>query len=157
RIDLSGTWRYRLGAPAEPLPPLQFVESRQPLGVYNATLAPPPKMRIKRVSWYQGESNGGRADEDRRLLPGMIPERPSRWNQGDFPFLFVQLASFLPASEEPVESAWAELREAQRSALAVPMTAMAVTIDVGDWNDIHPEDKKTVGERLALAARKVAY
>src|SRR5690606_8603413 len=69
RIDLSGTWRYRLGAPAEPLPPLQFVEWRQPLGFYNAMLAPLTKMRIKGVIWYQGESNVGRADEYRRLFP----------------------------------------------------------------------------------------
>src|SRR5690606_38781293 len=77
--------------------------------------------------------------------------------QGDFPFLFVQLANFLAPADAPVESAWAELREAQRRSLAVPQTAMAVAIDVGVWNDIHPEDKKTVGHRLALAARKLVY
>jgi sialate O-acetylesterase len=79
------------------------------------------------------------------------------WRQGDFPFIFVQLANYLEARAEPGNSDWAALREAQRRALSVPNTAMAVTIDVGEWNDIHPLDKKTVGERLARAARTLAY
>jgi sialate O-acetylesterase len=87
----------------------------------------------------------------------MIRAWRRQWGQGDFPFLFVQLPNFLGSDEEPAESQWAETREAQAMALGEPHTAMAVTIDVGEWNDIHPENKKVVGERLALAARKVGY
>jgi sialate O-acetylesterase len=87
----------------------------------------------------------------------MIGDWREHWKQGDFPFLFVQLANFMQTTSEPVESNWAALREAQRRTLNVPNTAMAVAIDVGEWNDIHPTDKKTVGERLALAAEKLAY
>lgn len=157
RIDLRGAWRYRIGAAVEPLPPRRFVEWHQPLGFYNAMLAPLTNMTVKGVIWYQGASNVGRADEYRRLFPALIRDWRSQWRQGDFPFLFVQLANFLEPSEKPVESEWAALREAQRIALRVPATAMAVAIDVGEWNDLHPSDKKTVGERLALAARKLAY
>ncbi len=157
RIELAGAWRYRAGAAVPPLPPLEFVDYKQPLGFYNAMLAPITNMTIKGVIWYQGESNVGRAAEYRRLFPAMIEDWRRQWGQGDFPFLFVQLANFLAPADAPVESAWAELREAQRRSLAVPQTAMAVAIDVGVWNDIHPEDKKTVGHRLALAARKLVY
>lgn len=157
RIDLRGAWRYRVAAAVEPLPPPRFVEWHQPLGFYNLMLAPLTNMTIKGVIWYQGESNVGRAGEYSRSFPDMIRDWRKQWGQGDFPFLFVQLANFLEPSDEPVESAWAALREAQRSALRVPATAMAVAIDVGEWNDIHPADKKTVGERLALAARELAY
>jgi sialate O-acetylesterase len=157
RFDLTGQWRYHLGAAAERLPPPRFVEWHSPLGFYNAMLAPVVNMTIKGVIWYQGESNVGRAEEYRRLFPAMICEWRGHWGQGDLPFLFVQLANYLEPTSEPVGSAWAELREAQRSALKVPNTAMAVAIDVGVANDIHPTDKKSVGDRLALAARHVAY
>jgi sialate O-acetylesterase len=156
-FDLRGEWRYRLGAAAEPMPEPKFKEWSQPLGFYNAMLAPLQRMTIKGVIWYQGETNVDRAAEYRDLFPAMIRAWRRQWGQGDFPFLFVQLANFLEAREEPAESQWAELREAQAMALGEPCSGMAVTIDVGEWNDIHPENKKVVGERLALAARGVAY
>lgn len=87
----------------------------------------------------------------------MIRDWRARWGQGDFPFLFVQLANFMEARPRPSESNWALLREAQLEALALPNTGMAVAIDIGEWNDIHPLNKKDVGKRLALAARRVAY
>ncbi len=156
-IDLAGEWRYRVGAVSEPLPPPRFIAHRQPLGFYNAMLAPLQATTIRGVIWYQGESNVGRAEEYARLFPAMIRDWRRGWGQGDFPFLFVQLANYLEPVDEPTESAWAELRDAQLAALCEPNTAGVVAIDLGEWNDIHPENKKDVGERLALAARRMAY
>jgi sialate O-acetylesterase len=87
----------------------------------------------------------------------MIDDWRKQWGQGDFPFLFVQLANFQERKNQPADDAWAELREAQLMALSLPKTGMAVTIDIGDAKDIHPKNKQGVGERLALAARHVAY
>jgi sialate O-acetylesterase len=155
-IDLKGQWQYKLGTTMEPLPDKTFIEW-QPLGLYNAMLAPLLNYKIKGVIWYQGESNTGKPLEYRKLFPALIANWRQKWNQGDFPFLYVQLANFMEVKKEPSESGWAELRQAQLKALAVPHTAMVVTIDLGEWNDIHPLDKEDVGKRLALAAQKVAY
>ena len=155
-IDLKGAWQYRLGAPMEPLPGKTFIEW-QPLGLYNGMIAPLTDYGIKGVIWYQGESNVGRPLEYQKLLSALIVDWREEWGQGDVPFLYVQLANFLEAKEEPGESDWAELREAQLKTLAVPNTGMAVAIDLGEWNDIHPLNKEDVGKRLALAARKLAY
>ena len=91
------------------------------------------------------------------MFGDLIRDWRAQFNQGDFPFLYVQLANFLPASQLPGESKWAELREAQRQTLEIKNTSMTVAIDAGEWNDIHPLDKQTVGERLALSAMKTAY
>jgi len=157
RIMLEGEWRFRMGATAAPLPPPRFQAYHQPLGFFNAMLAPLLPMTIRGVIWYQGETNAGRPAEYEQLFPAMIRDWRRNFEQGDFPFLFVQLANFMEPRELPAESDWAATREAQRKALREPNTAMAVAIDVGEWNDIHPLDKRTVGERLALAARHVAY
>jgi sialate O-acetylesterase len=109
------------------------------------------------VIWYQGESNTGRAKEYETLFPDLIRDWRAQFNQGDFPFLFVQLANFMANTVQPVESDWAATREAQRKTLSIKNTAMAVAIDAGEWNDIHPLNKQVVGERLALAAQKLAY
>jgi sialate O-acetylesterase len=129
-----------------------------PSGLYNGMLAPLAPYAIKGVIWYQGEANAGRAYQYRRLFPTMIRDWRELWAQGDFPFLFVQLAAFGPNSQTPGESDWAELREAQLMTLsASPKTGMALAIDVGNYDSIHPTNKQPVGERLALAARAVAY
>jgi sialate O-acetylesterase len=129
-----------------------------PAGLYNGMLAPIMPFAIRGAIWYQGESNAGRAYQYRRLFPDMIRNWRADWRQGDFPFLFVQLAAYGPNSPKLGESDWAELREAQSMTLtSVPKTGMAVAIDVGDLNDIHPRNKQPVGSRLALAARTVAY
>jgi sialate O-acetylesterase len=156
KIDLTGPWRYRLGAEMPPLGGRTFVRWK-PLGLYNAMLAPLLQYPIRGVIWYQGESNAGRPVEYRYLFPALIQNWRSDWGQGDFPFLFVQLANYMEAKQDPSESNWARLREAQLLAARVPNTGMAVAIDIGEWNDIHPLNKKDVGVRLALAARKVAY
>ena len=120
-------------------------------------IAPLLNYTIKGVIWYQGESNTGRPREYQKLFPALITDWRQKWNQGDFPFLYVQLANFMEAQDEPSESNWAELREAQLKTLCEPNTAMAVTIDIGEWNDVHPLNKEDVGKRLALGAQKVAY
>jgi len=155
-IDLKGRWQYKLGATMDPLPPSTFIRW-QPLGLYNAMIAPLLNYKIKGVIWYQGESNAGKPLEYRKLFPALIADWRQKWNQGDFPFLYVQLANFMETKDQPSESSWAQLREAQLKTLAVPNTAMAVIIDLGEWNDIHPLNKEDVGKRLALAAQKVAY
>ena len=155
-IDLKGDWLFRLGAEMKPLASQTFIRWK-PLGLYNAMIAPLLNYRIKGVIWYQGESNADRPIEYRKLFPALIRDWRRKWDEGDFPFLFVQLPNFMKAKSEPSESNWALLREAQLKTLSLPNTGMAVTIDIGEWNDIHPLDKKDVGYRLALAAEKVAY
>jgi hypothetical protein len=110
-------------------------------------IAPLVPYAIRGAIWYQGESNAGRAYQYRTLFPAMIASWREAWNQGEFPFLFVQLAPYMKIESEPTESAWAELREAQLfTMLNCPNTAMAVITDVGEENDIHPE-KEAAGGR----------
>jgi sialate O-acetylesterase len=155
-VNLAGNWQYRLGAEMAPLASQTFIRWK-PEGLYNAMLAPLLNYRIKGVIWYQGEANANRPLEYRKLFPAMIQDWRKHWKQGIFPFLYVQLPNFMETTNQPGESNWALLREAQLMSLSVPNTGMAVTIDIGEWNDIHPLDKKDVGERLALAAEKIAY
>ena len=157
-LDLRGPWQYKVGMTMDtPAPSSTFVRWK-PTGLYNGMIAPVLNYTIKGVIWYQGESNTGNPSEYSKLFPIMIADWREKWEQGDFPFLYVQLPNIMPPQDQPSESNWAELREVQLKTLdVVPNTGMAVTIDVGEWNDPHPLNKKDVGERLALAARKVAY
>jgi sialate O-acetylesterase len=125
--------------------------------LFQGNLAPLKDLALKGAIWYQGESNAARAQEYKQLFPAMITDWRNHFHQGDFPFLFVQLANFMAEPAQPRESDWAELREAQASALTLPNTGMATAIDIGDANDIHPKNKWDVGKRLGLAALKVAY
>ncbi|MCX8036534.1 MAG: DUF1080 domain-containing protein [Candidatus Sumerlaeia bacterium] len=130
----------------------------KPCELYNGMIAPLLPYSIKGAIWYQGESNAGRAQEYRVLFPAMIQNWRRDWNCGEFPFLAVQLAPFMAVKDQPSESNWAELREAQFLATKVlPNVGLAVITDVGDPNDIHPKKKEPVGARLALAARGIAY
>jgi len=130
----------------------------RPSELYHGMIAPLIPYAIKGGIWYQGESNAGRAEQYRTLFQDLIRNWRRDWGQGDFPFLAVQLAPFMAVRDEPGESAWAELREAQVLAMRqLPKVGVVVTTDVGDPNDIHPVWKKPVGERLALAARALAY
>lgn len=130
----------------------------RPTVLYNGMIAPLVPYAIKGAIWYQGESNAGRAYQYRTLFPLMIEDWRKVWGQGDFPFLFVQLAPYMKIEEEPKESQWAELREAQLfTSLKTKNTAQAVITDVGDEKDIHPKQKEPVGLRLALAGRALAY
>jgi sialate O-acetylesterase len=142
--------------PRKPVPPDS--NPNRPCVLYNAMIHPLQPYAIKGVIWYQGESNANRAYQYRTLFPVMIQSWRETWKQGDFPFLFVQLAPFMPIVSEPQESAWAELREAQLlTSLHCKNTGMAVITDVGEPQDIHPRKKEPVGARLALAARALAY
>jgi sialate O-acetylesterase len=148
--------------PSRPAPrkPGKLSESNHlPSGLYNGMIAPIVPFGIKGAIWYQGESNAGRPVEYQTLFPGMITDWRNRWGQGQFPFLWVQLANFMKRTDEPTQSAggWAGLREAQSMALRLPATGQAVIIDIGEEKDIHPRDKKNVGQRLALSARAIAY
>jgi sialate O-acetylesterase len=123
-------------------------------GLYNGMIAPLIPYTIAGVIWYQGESNADRAYQYRKLFPSMIQDWRHAWGEGDFPFLFVQLANYIQGG---IKTAWAELREAQSMTLSLPKTGMAVTIDIGNPYDIHPKNKQEVGHRLALAAEALAY
>ena len=126
-----------------------------PAGLYNAMIAPLTPFAIKGAIWYQGESNASRerAPLYNRLFETMIQDWRRAWGEGDFPFLFVQLANFKTGPD----SHWPHLREAQTQTLSLVNTGMAVTIDIGNSTDIHPTNKQEVGRRLALAARAIAY
>ena len=130
----------------------------KPTELYNGMISPLIPFAIKGAIWYQGESNAGRAHQYRTLFADMIRNWRHDWGQGDFPFLLVQLAPFMAIKDQPAESTWAELREAQALATkTLPKVGMAVITDVGEERDIHPKKKEPVGARLALAARKIAY
>jgi sialate O-acetylesterase len=129
--------------------------SWEPAGLYNAMVNPFTQFPIRGVIWYQGESNSRveRAALYQRIFPALIADWRRHWNQGNFPFLFVQISNFNSMTPEN----WAVIREAQRRTLSVSNTAMAVTIDIGDPDNVHPADKQDVGHRLALAARALSY
>ena len=141
-----------------PQPPQGLLHQNRPTELYNAMIAPLLPYAIKGAIWYQGESNAGKAYQYRTLMPAMIKSWRTAWGQGDFPFFMVQLAPYMKIVDEPTESNWAELREAQLlTAQTLPATGIAVITDVGEENDIHPTKKEPVGARLALAARMIAY
>jgi sialate O-acetylesterase len=147
--------------PQIPSPPEPDGGFSGPGNNFNAMVAPLIPYAIRGVIWYQGESNGDNMEEAKEystLFPTLIQDWRTRWNRGDFPFLYVQLACFKQHPKDAVENApWPLVREAQQKALALPNTGMASAVDVGDANDIHPIHKRTVGQRLALAARQIAY
>ncbi len=130
-----------------------------PTVLSNGMIAPIVPYAIRGAIWYQGEANAPKAAQYRTLFPAMIRDWRARWGQGDFPFLWVQLAAYMPRTPEPTQAGdgWPALREAQAMTLSLPNTGQALAIDVGQANDIHPKDKVDVGHRLALAARRVAY
>lgn len=124
--------------------------------LFNGMIAPLQPYALRGVIWYQGESNWERPDEYAALFPAMIKSWRAQWGLGDFPFYFVQLPNY-GQTYDPTHRSWARLREAQCSALTLPNTGMAVTIDCGDPNDIHPQNKPTVGRRLAQLALAKTY
>lgn len=166
-MSLAGDWvsktEVRFDPPSQdlmnsqPQPPFGPGHPWAPGGLYNGMLAPFIPYAIRGAIWYQGESNAERAEQYRDLFPTMINDWRAKWGEGDFPFYFVQLANFTARNAEPVESDWAELREAQLMTLSLPNTGMAVTIDIGEANDIHPRNKREVGRRLALNALAQTY
>jgi len=128
---------------------------RRTSGLWNGMMAPLTPYAIAGVIWYQGEANAAFAYQYRKAFTTMIEQWRRAWGEGDFPFLFVQLANYNPENV-PADS-WAVVRESQAKALALPKTAMAVAIDIGEHHNVHPRNKQEVGRRLALAAEAVAY
>ena len=124
--------------------------------LFNGMVAPLRPVALKGIIWYQGETNVERAEQYRTLFPALILDWRAQWG-APLPFLFVQLANYQAVRPEPAESAWAQLREAQAVALALPRTGRATAIDVGEADDIPPHNKQAVGHRLAIQARRVAY
>jgi len=166
-IPLGGEWKGALSVDARPPHPLPLGFENwptMPSVLYQGMLAPVAPLAITGAIWYQGEANSERAYQYRTLLPAMIADWRKLFGQGDFPFYVVSLPAFMHHRDQPVEDAWAELREAQAlTALHTRNSGLAVTIDTGDPDNIHPKDKKVVGERLALCAlaehygEKIAY
>jgi sialate O-acetylesterase len=160
-LSLAGQWRWHTGlgrGSQDPFPSQLAGNPNVVTVLSNGMVEPLVPFAIKGAIWYQGESNAGRPAQYRRLLPALIGDWRRRFRVGDFPFLIVQLANFMARSEEPAESSWAELREAQSlTARRIPRAGQAVIIDVGEEKDIHPKNKQDVGKRLALEARRIAY
>ena len=164
-VPLTGNWKYQPAPDLNAMPVLPGVPDfsttmpQSPNLLYNAMLKPLVKFTIKGVIWYQGESNAHNFEEAKEygtLFPAMIQDWRRLWNQ-DFPFLFVQLANYMTDGAEPKDTPWARLRESQAKTLQLPNTGMAVTIDIGNPQDIHPRNKQDVAHRLTLAARHIAY
>ncbi|WP_296700470.1 sialate O-acetylesterase, partial [Algoriphagus sp.] len=156
KISLEGVWSYSTDIVEPMLPKVEWINWK-PGMMFNAMISPIADYPIKGAIWYQGESNAGRAGEYKELFSAMITNWRQHWKIGEFPFLFVQLANFMERKSPQPDSNWAFLRDAQAQTLSVPNTGMAVIIDIGEEGDIHPKNKKDVGERLWLQARKVAY
>lgn len=152
-IDLFGSWKFNVVEVKSEVSPNSF-----PSLLYNAMIHPLIPYAFRGVLWYQGEANVGRAQQYKKAFPLMIDDWRTEWNQGDFPFYFVQLSSFDEfGGNSNKGSKWAELREAQTQTLQVPNTGMCVTIDIGNAKDIHPTNKQDVGYRLAAIALNNDY
>jgi sialate O-acetylesterase len=160
-LSLAGEWRYLVSAPLVGLQPPPANFDNNPNGVsvlYNSMIAPLVPFGIKGAIWYQGESNAGRAQQYRTLLPTLVRDWRSRFGVGDFPFYIVQLANFMATEAQPTDPPWAYLREAQMLASQnVPNAGIATAIDIGEAADIHPRNKQDVGRRLALNALALTY
>jgi sialate O-acetylesterase len=160
KVSLSGSWKYKITAYNKDLPvhPTQpFESSWQMTSLFNAMIAPITNFTIKGAIWYQGEANAGAPEQYKKLFPAMISDWRNQWKQGDFPFLFVQLANFDNKTYGD-GTFWPLIRESQRLTLdVVPNCGMAVAIDAGESATIHPRNKQLIGERLSLLAGKLAY
>ena len=156
QLSLAGYWKFQvadISIISHGVGPNDY-----PTLLYNAMIAPLIPVGIKGAIWYQGESNADRAEEYQKSFSLMINDWRKRWNQGDFPFYFVQLASFKAQNGNSNQgSTWAELREAQTNTLQLPHTGMAITTDIGNPEDIHPRNKQDVGKRLAALALNNDY
>lgn len=160
-IDLTGTWKYKVGMDmSEAMQYNERLRNRRSVGsgLYNGMIYPIRNYQVKAAIWYQGESNSGRPQEYGALMEALITNWRELWNMPEMPFLLVQLPNFMEKHDKPTDSGWARIREAQLQAFkTIPHTALAVTYDVGEWNDIHPLNKKAVAQRLFLGARKAVY
>lgn len=161
RITLSAEWHYHIGADIKAMgtpPTAPWSEAAAPAVLYNGMIAPVAPYSLRGIAWYQGESNAGNPALYAKLLPALVKDWREHFEAPDLPFLVVQLSAFGTPQDVPAASGWGEIRDIQRQLEQNdPHVGMAVSYDVGDRFDIHPTQKRQVGLRLALAARKVAY
>lgn len=151
-VSLQGEWKYRLGAPMPPAPGMMFF-CYEPVCLYNAMIAPLQNYGIRGVLWYQGESNVDRRNEYAALLTAMIADWRSTFGNPELPFYIVELADFLSRDDVSGRQAWAEMRKEQAKVAETNRnTRLIRNSDLGEWNDIHPLDKKTLGQRAAESA-----
>jgi sialate O-acetylesterase len=155
-IDLAGTWHYKIGARCGPRPE-ELCLKREASGLYNAMIHPAREFPVKGILYYQAESNEGKPEEYELLFKTLITGWRTMRGRPDLPFVFVQLPVWGLPSDNDEAHPWAILRAAQQTALSLPHTAMATGLDAGEWNDLHPVDKKTIGERLFLAVEKLVF
>lgn len=159
-VDLKGEWRYKVG---EVYQRNKFSKQGisvqdQPTALYNAMIAPLTNFAVRGFLWYQGESNADRPDAYKKLLPNLIHDWRNKWKSDNLTFLIAQLPNYMDIDYLPAKSNWALMRDIQlKTALSTPNTGLGINIDLGEWNDIHPLNKKPVGERLALAAMRITY
>jgi sialate O-acetylesterase len=157
-INLAGTWKFRISAADLSVnTAINISPNAKPTLLFNGMIHPLLNFEVLGAIWYQGESNAGQAYRYRTLFPNLIRDWRNQWNNPDLGFYFVQLANYRAAKAQPAESDWAELREAQAMTLKLPKTGMAVAIDIGEANDIHPRNKQDVGKRLARTALHDTY
>ncbi len=160
-IDLKGSWKYKVGLDMNEVTPYaERLKNRNNVGsgLYNGMIYPIRNYQVRGTIWYQGESNAGNTSRYAELVSSLIINWRELWNMPEMPFLLMQLPNFMQKHDKPTDSGWARIREAQLQAFkTIPNTALAVTYDVGEWNDIHPLNKKDMAKRLFLGARKVVY
>ena len=160
-IDLTGIWKYKVGLDmTDPISYVERLKNRAMVGsgLYNGMIYPIRNYQVRGVIWYQGESNAGTTPRYAELVKALITDWRALWNMPEMPFLLMQLPNFMQKHDKPTDSGWARIREAQLQAFkTIPNTALAVTYDVGEWNDIHPLNKKDMAKRLFLGARKVVF
>ena len=156
-INLSHEWKHKSGC-LMPAKPASISFQNVPTGMFNSMINPILNLKFKGAIWYQGESNTGRANEYEALLSSMINDWREKFNDIEMPFVVVQLPNFMKYQKMPFESGWAKLREAQRNVVMnTPNTALTVAIDLGEWNDIHPLNKKDLAYRIAQQMERLAY
>lgn len=153
-VPLEGIWQYQVRAVSEPAPVLEFL-SRRPSVLFQGMTAPCLPFQVKAVLWYQGESNDRRPESYEKFLKEMIRDWRHHWKQEQLPFIIIQL----PACQidNAGNGAWAIIREAQKRASELPLTAVTANLDLGEYNDLHPTKKKEVAYRAFLAARHLVY
>lgn len=158
-IDLTGKWYYEIGAACEQIEPTDFVNWK-PTGLYNGMVAPCRPYTLAGILWYQGESNTHVPEVYLELMKRMVAGYRKEWGE-ELPFLYVQLPNFAidryDSDADETGQGWPVVRELQRRAKKLPRVGMAVTMDLGEDNDLHPLNKKEVGFRLAMLAAKMLY
>ncbi len=151
-ISLIGQWQYKVGSVWNPYPEVSTTQMYSPTALYNGMIAPLIPYSLRGILWYQGESNTSKAQDYKELLKALVVNWRTKFHQSELPFIYAQLPGFGDRQFLPVESNWAQLREAQRKAAGeIPNSKMVVALDLGEWNDIHPLRKKPLGERFADA------